>query len=114
MQLNTLIHKKHTSMKKFINESTEIIKDGSLQKHDFKSLALVCMDYVNPQSGISIIQMEKELEVIKKIKESKQEIVLEDSQYDILVRKVNSYPWLGIHEDVIKFSNALKNAEKVS
>lgn len=99
-------------MKTFKNEKTEMSKDGfSDAKHDYKSLCLLCMGYVNPQIGMKADEMYKNFKIMDKLETVTEEIALEDAEHTLLLQKVASMPWVMQHKDIVTFADAVKNAK---
>ena len=93
-------------MKKLENKTTEIV-DGKTNLK-YSDLAVICMGNV-PQ-GATYLEMEKNLDLVKKLRLSNGEINLEEAEHALLVDKVANFKWAMQHDDIVAFSKAIINA----
>jgi len=98
-------------MKTFKNEKTSILMGETPMS--YADLAIACLNFTDPQAGVKIADMAKNIKVLEKVQQmkEKEEISLEDAEHETLVSKMNAMPWSFQHKDIISFSIAVKEAK---
>jgi len=96
-------------MKTFQNLETEFTDEKEV-KLCYAYLAIQCLNSV-PQGGISPVEMEGRVSVIKLLKnaEPKAKIEIEDAPFNILLKCVENMKWALIHEDIVQFNKYIKS-----
>lgn len=97
-------------MKVIQNKATSLPGEKPEEKIDYKFLIDICVKE-QKQEGFTLEDMRKRFKILDVLEESKEEIKLEDSDFETLKEIINKKRWLVLERDVLKFIddiNAIK------
>jgi len=85
-------------------------------KFSYKEHLLKTLDRIPPPSardvgGLSIEEIEKRIRLKKLVTEAKKELILEQADYAYILNLVIKERWNVVHEGIVGYVNAIKNAE---
>lgn len=67
----------------------------------------------NPKEGANIEEIIKSIRVKDALREAKEELVLEDADYEYLKRRVKNFRYPFSHRAIVELNNDIMNAEDV-
>jgi hypothetical protein len=96
-------------MKNLKNETTTIeVSTESNEKTTFVDLAKACVNNIDKQKGLDVLEMSARLAVMKKLDNKEKEIKLEDAEALTLKKCVSEMRWIVLHEDVLRFIETIE------
>lgn len=92
----------------------KILDTGELTQLDYKELIKsMIATPSNPRAGLTLDEVRKGVRVLGVLENSKEVLTLEDADYNLLVKKLDTFKFGTAHKNIIEFADDIKEAKEV-